>query len=1137
LVGAALGAGGVSAVQSLAPYLAEETAKGGDPNGAFDRALLRAGQEGAFTGASWALFGWAPFKQAAKDILFQAFVAQPGAAVAQRGVENVEQGKPVTEGMSEAALNAAVTTAIPAAGHAVVSRLAGHPSGPAPSAETPPAVPRVRTPEEIENEDGIGPEAAQRVAATEAVKQPAAAAAAIQPVERADQAARTELEQTAQAVATPPEPKPMEATPPVASVPPATAPEAVPPDQRPAMEVRSTPAVKPPSRIEQAAWDYADRVYADAMEGGVGHLEAESASHEAFAEFMEGTADFPNVAMRQPSGYENTLSNLLAEYRRASESGAEPQQAAKHAVDAFEKGVGAFRPPRAANDASIGAIGRPDPGTSLLPFLIERGGLQPHGDLRAMDAHIARPGLVRKTGMQLDYAREAAAEAGFLPMDSTIGDFLDLVSRELKGQKQYGNHLPEQITPGVDVTGREEARREALTEDVRMAADDAGVQLGGATLDHAVQLAQYGMPVAQAIHEATRFGSNVEDVPFGRRLPVPPQSGAPLLGERSPQQIRQELTDADAAFRAGEPSYQQTLADYRSRKIGDDEYLTARKARDALMERYDRAYEAVQILPPERATAQTAEPTIRNDPRQLGLLGTEPSAVQAQAARDQAGPRGGQKPADEGLFAPKETEQNPLFGRRGFAGANPVGVRQQLERNLSSLDLLDPRYPAMPLRSVAVPTVGRQLMERGQSALRMLGIRSGKIEGPAPHTDELLSRSLASEAKAALQRAWGTGGSGFDWYTRKVRQAMAAATTIHPEIETDPNARMGFTAALAITSQGETVPLNVRLAEPAYAYFKENGRFPTDIKAKKAAAMNRNFAKLNALMDAHEQIAPGRGVDGLRDFLSRDFTVRELTAMGHKIGGENLDTAVKGSAILGPKIGQGFYQNLNGNYNPVAMDLWFMRTWGRLTGTLVGLSPEVVAKQQERLRTEMALNQMKVPQTTPGLLKEANRIFDAHEKHFNANREDYNSGKYTKSELVLAARSGSGYESALPEPASCSRKRGSTSPTLIFRPFCGIRRRSFMVSSGDGTARESTSITRRLSVTSPAAKECPKMPSPAQWAPWISDPDPEEKPMSDAEIKAFARKAAAFMKARPSSDAVSQQQPMSAPTRKPSAQP
>ena len=59
------------------------------------------------------------------------------------------------------------------------------------------------------------------------------------------------------------------------------------------------------------------------------------------------------------------------------------------------------------------------------------------------------------------------------------------------------------------------------------------------------------------------------------------------------------------------------------------------------------------------------EPTIKTDERQIGLPGMEPTARQAQAARDQAGPRGNQQPANEGLFAPKAPEESgTLFGRR-----------------------------------------------------------------------------------------------------------------------------------------------------------------------------------------------------------------------------------------------------------------------------------------------------------------------------------------------------------------------------------------------------------------------------------------------------------------------------------------
>ena len=44
---------------------------------------------------------------------------------------------------------------------------------------------------------------------------------------------------------------------------------------------------------------------------------------------------------------------------------------------------------------------------------------------------------------------------------------------------------------------------------------------------------------------------------------------------------------------------------------------------------------------------------------------------------------------------------------------------------------------------------------------------------------------------------------------------------------------------------------------------------------------------------------------------------------------------VYGAAIMGPKIGNGFFANLYGNYDQLTLDRWAMRTWGRMTGTLV----------------------------------------------------------------------------------------------------------------------------------------------------------------------------------------------------------
>jgi hypothetical protein len=310
------------------------------------------------------------------------------------------------------------------------------------------------------------------------------------------------------------------------------------------------------------------------------------------------------------------------------------------------------------------------------------------------------------------------------------------------------------------------------------------------------------------------------------------------------------------------------------------------------------------------------------------------------------------------------------------------------------VDILYGDTPAIKANTREVGDIARDLMTRGQKALRALGVKGGRIDGPDPKTDEIISRAIATEIKAALASSTRNAS---DWYTRKVEEALTIAALMHPEIATDPIAEMGFTAALAITSQGETVPSNVRLADPIYRIFKETGRFPTEVKAKGGPAMGINFAKLNKLLDE-------RGPEGTREFLHQQFTVGDLKKAGYPIGGENVGTVVYGSAILGPKIGGGFFQNLNRNYSPVTMDLWFMRAWGRLTGSLVGNpDPASLQKQKDRLTTAMEAAGRKVPKTDAALQKQAEEIRITHERDFVKNRKLYDSGEKAKAEITYAA--------------------------------------------------------------------------------------------------------------------------------------
>lgn len=100
-----------------------------------------------------------------------------------------------------------------------------------------------------------------------------------------------------------------------------------------------------------------------------------------------------------------------------------------------------------------------------------------------------------------------------------------------------------------------------------------------------------------------------------------------------------------------------------------------------------------------------------------------------------------------------------------------------------------------------------------------------------------------------------------------------------------------------------------------------------------------------------ENLAP------IGEFLSSDYTVKQLEQVIAEFNdefntnitvpsSEGKAVVVKGSYIMGPKIGQGFYQNLTGNFDPLTTDIWWMRMWNRMVGRPFA-TPMTDAKMQE----------------------------------------------------------------------------------------------------------------------------------------------------------------------------------------------
>jgi len=298
--------------------------------------------------------------------------------------------------------------------------------------------------------------------------------------------------------------------------------------------------------------------------------------------------------------------------------------------------------------------------------------------------------------------------------------------------------------------------------------------------------------------------------------------------------------------------------------------------------------------------------------------------------------------------------------------------------------------PDIKKNSVNVTQIARDLNERAGRIIKET-FGQDAITESSPATDEFLANVIVADLKAGMKN----GHSSPTWYSDKMRDAMQIATEMHPELGTDPGKRFAYMVSLAITSQGEVVSSTVRLTEDAYKYFAGNGKFRTDLKVA-TPSINENFQKVNEFIDQY-------GVLGTKELFDREFTKKELKdATGYDVGDTLVNATVNGSAVLGPKIGNGFYQNLNGNFKRLTIDRWFMRSWGRITNT--GIDTKIdMTKVADRLRNALRDEGRPAPQSLAALNKIATQVHAQHERDYRKHNADYKSGVRKKTELVYAS--------------------------------------------------------------------------------------------------------------------------------------
>ena len=285
-------------------------------------------------------------------------------------------------------------------------------------------------------------------------------------------------------------------------------------------------------------------------------------------------------------------------------------------------------------------------------------------------------------------------------------------------------------------------------------------------------------------------------------------------------------------------------------------------------------------------------------------------------------------------ITPKQKLAQRKLVKGAVKGATEVPKKQltRIVNKISSKNIIELKEPTPQFGNVS--DLSKYLNKRALKIQKEEGIN---LREDTPQANEIVAQALASEIRAENEREWNADG----WYSDKMQGSLKIAEELYPAMK-DPIKKTAFNFGLAITSNGQGVPTNSRIAMEQYEYYLENGRWNEDFgkgltKAEKEAmgagkempAMRKAFKLYNDLMDTW-------GEDTLQRFLNTDFTVRELSNAGIKnIGGENMDTIVKGSAIFGPKVGGAFFQNVQGNFDPLTMDLHYTRNIRRITGDLL----------------------------------------------------------------------------------------------------------------------------------------------------------------------------------------------------------
>ena len=215
-----------------------------------------------------------------------------------------------------------------------------------------------------------------------------------------------------------------------------------------------------------------------------------------------------------------------------------------------------------------------------------------------------------------------------------------------------------------------------------------------------------------------------------------------------------------------------------------------------------------------------------------------------------------------------------------------------------------------------------------------------------PKNQDKIDR-MGGRLYGVLQRALNEYPDFVSWYEERVQMSVDIFEELDPDIK-KPEDNFVFKTLLAVTSNGNKVAAQTEDSWAIYQNWKKTGKFaPAEtknpdtgnnwVRGTRTSAITNQLKLMDGLVSKYTW-------ERMQKFLARSGTVKELKEAlvseldftkqdaSDLLKGELIDETVPFALIFGPKLGS-FYHNLNGKFDSITMDLWFMRTFGRTAGT------------------------------------------------------------------------------------------------------------------------------------------------------------------------------------------------------------